>query len=171
MTTTIPEGVKSNGHVPVYFFPSGTITNITAPTVAQVTGAGVIKLDCYFVEGNPVVNKTSQTTEMRRMCLKKAATKPGAQTYTLQLTGVYDGQNRTPTENQLYNALKEGVEGVIGIAWGHDSDDPLVAGVIADLIKGEVGTVTKNTPVWDEDLTITVDWLGEVWEEDVAVVA
>lgn len=170
MTTTIPEGVKSNGHVPVYFFPTGTITDLDAPTAAMVTAAGVIKLDCYLVEGNPVINKTSETVEMRRMCLKQAATKPGGETYNIELTGVYDGQNTTPAQNQLYVALKQGVKGVLGIAWGHDSDEPLAAGVVLDLVQGEVGSVTKNTPVWDEDLTVTISWLGEIWEEDVTVV-
>ena len=171
MTQTIPEGVKSNGHVPVYFIPDGGIADLAAPTVAEVTAGTVIQLDCYFVEGNPTINKQTSTREVRRMCLKQAATKPGSETYNVQLTGVFDGQNTTPAQNEFYNTLKQGVKGVLGIAWGHDSELPLAAGVVIDLIQGEVGSVTKNTPVWDEDLTITVQWLGEVWEEDVAIAA
>ena len=170
MSTTIPEGVKSNGHVPVYFIPDGTITDLEAPTAAQLTGTGVIQLDCYFTEGNPVINKDAQTREVRRMCLKQAATKPGAETYNVTLTGVYDGQNKTPAQNELYNSLKQGVKGVLAIFWGKDSETPIVATDIADLIQGEVGAVVKNTPVWDEDLTVTIPFLGTVWEEDVAVV-
>ena len=170
MSTTIPEGVKSNGHVPVYFFPAGTITDLDAPTAAMVTASGVVQLDCYFPEGNPVVNKETSTREVRRMCLKQAATKPGAETYNINVTGIFDGQNTTPAENEFYNTLKQGVKGVLGIAWGHDSDLPLTAGVVLDLVQGEVGSVVKNTPVWDEDLTATAAWLGEVWAEDVAIV-
>ena len=171
MTTTIPEGVKSNGHVPVYFFPAGTITDLDGATVAMVTATGVVQLDCYLNEGNPTINKTTSTVEVRRMCLKQAATKPGSETLNVELTGVFDGQNTTPAQNEFYNTLKQGVKGVLGIAWGHDSELPLASGVVIDLIQGEVGSVTKNTPVWDEDLTITVSWLGEVWEEDVAIAA
>ena len=171
MTQTIPEGVKSNGHVPVYFIPDGGVVSLTAPTVAEVTAVSVIKLDCYLVDGNPVVTKNTSTNERRRMCLKQSMLSDGTETYQIQLTGVYDGQNETPAENQLYNTLKKGTAGVIGIAWGKDSETPLAAGDILDLIDGKVGSVVKNTPVWDEDLTVTINWLGEQWKEDVAVVA
>ena len=95
MTQTIPEGVKSNGHVPVYFIPDGGIGDLGAPTVAEVTAGTVIQLDCYFVEGNPTINKQTSTREVRRMCLKQAATKSGGETYAVSLEGVYDGQNAT----------------------------------------------------------------------------
>lgn len=171
MTANIPEGVKSNGHVPVYFFPDGAITDLDSPTVAMVTAVGVVQLDCYLNEGNPVIKKDAQTREVRRMCLKQAATRPGSETYNVELTGVFDGQNKTPTENAFYNTLKQGTKGVLGIAWGHDSEEPLATGVVIDLIRGQVGAVVKNTPTWDEDLTVTVPWLGEVWEEDVQILA
>ena len=171
MSQVIPEGVKSNGHVPVYFFPEGAITDLGSVSVAQATDDAVVKLDCYFTEGNPVVNKNSETREVRRMCLKAAATKPGGETYTIELTGVYDGQNKTPAQNELYNTLKKGVKGTVGIGWGKDSEDALASSDVLDLIRGEVGSVTKNTPVWDEDLTVTISWLGESWEEDVAISA
>ncbi len=169
MSLTIPEGVVSNGHVPVHFVPD--VVDLAAPKVAEVTATGATQLDCYLTGGGITINKTNNTREVFRLCMTQAATKPGRKTYTLTLTGVYDGQDTVPAENALYNTLKEGTEGVLVIPWGHPSDEPLAAGVKADLIRGEVGSVTKNSPVQDEDLTVTIEWLGEAWEEDVAIAA
>lgn len=170
MTTTIPEGVVSNAHVPVYFLPGTSPANLAEPKLTELTGT--IQLDCYLTGSTPIAyNKNNSTTEYYRLCMKKAGLKPGTKQLTVSLTGVYDGQNTTPTDNQLHVNMKEGATGTLIIPWGLDSDAPLAAGVIADFIKGTVNTVTKNTPTTNEDLTITVEFLAEDWEEDIEILA
>lgn len=170
MTTTIPEGVVSNAHVPVWWLPGTRPADLTAPLLSEISAA--LQLDCYLSGGTPIAyNKNNSTREFYRLCMTKAGLKPGTKQLTVSLTGVYDGQNVTPTENQLHVNMKEGAVGTLIVAWGLDTDAGLTAGVIADLIYGTVNTVTKNTPTTNEDLTITVELLGEEWEEDVEILA
>lgn len=169
MSLVIPEGITSNGHVPVWWMPTKP-ADLTKPSLATDLNAA-IQLDCYLVGGGVGYNNTSSTKEQFRLCMTKAATVPGAEARTITLEGVYDGQNRTPEQNELFNSLKKGQKGTLYIPWGYPSTEPLTVGTVVDVTYGEVGSANKNNPVKDEDLTVTIEFLAEQWEDDVAIVA
>ena len=104
------------------------------------TGRNVI-IDKSF--GNPVVTKNTSTNERRRMCLKQSMLSDGTETYQIQLTGVYDGQNVVIANNLFLNNAGGVVEFRAGSGPLERSEDvSFVNNLVVDT-RGRMPTVRK----------------------------
>lgn len=168
MTVTVPEGISYDGMVRVQWIP--TIAAIAAPTVAEVTAALAVGLECYIPDGGLTTGATTSVRESGRLCMTVVARTPGSTTYSLTLKYVFDQQNNV-TDNDAYTTLKPGTSGYIAIFWGKDATETLAAADVADVYKVECGPQVKDNPTRNGEQTVTQEFFVAEFHADAVVAA
>lgn len=162
----VPEGVGADGNLLVLFVP--TIADPGAPTVAELTAAGVEKLT-YSITGtgyNHTVTINQITSN--RLTLPQTLQYDGTEVDELEITYVY-----TNTEEDVVRlALPKGQEGFIVERWAIRNGTDIAAAQIVDVIPIKASTPRKNAPASNQELTRTqrLNVTGPV-RRDVAVIA
>ena len=162
----VPEGIGSDGQGLVLFVPA--IANPAAPTVAELTGVGVVKLT-YSITGtgyNHTVTINQVTSN--RLTLPQTLQADGTEVDELSITYVY-----TNTDADVARlALPRGQEGFIVERWAVPNGTDIAADQIVDVIPIKASASLKNAPVQNQELTRTqrLNVIGTV-HRDVVVVA
>lgn len=164
---TVPDGIVSDGNVTILFVP--TIADPSAPTVTELTGAGVIPLT-YAGSGDGYKHTVTIDSITRdRFTLKQALSEEGTITHAITYTAVYTND---PTDDPARAGLAQGTTGYVverlGVANGTAFDADQVVTVIP--VKG--GYQSKDAPVKNQELTYTQNLsVTGIVQDDVSVVA
>lgn len=143
MTVVFPEGVSAEGNIKVTFVP--TLTSLTAPTVAELSGTGTVDLSCY-ITSEFGVSREQATGEDRRLCSKEVFQALGRVTNDIPATEyVYDPQAASSSpSNKAYETLKKGVKGYLVIRYGLDARTVAYAAAQkVDIVPIECGVQVK----------------------------
>ena len=164
----VPTAVVADGNLKVLWVPA--IADPTAPTVAELTAAGVIDLSCYLTKDGFQTGGDEQTITDERLCSTQTFEAPGTYSDTLDLIYTYDPQSSVTTEP--HNALKRLTKGHIVARWGTAYDEPITASDLVDVIPGQAGVQRKQAPESNSTLKMAqkIHVTNRV-ERDVAVVA
>ncbi|WP_236121032.1 phage tail tube protein [Cellulomonas palmilytica] len=97
----------SDGNVATWLVPA--IADPSAPTVAELTAAGVVDVSCYLTPDGFALTVDQATITDERLCSTETFGKPGRKTYGLNLTGI-DNTNSDDEDdaNELVDTLVEG---------------------------------------------------------------
>ena len=171
------DGVIANGNVPIWILPVSAFTpaldeSTTSISAALLTGDDSVKIDCLMDMGGATFARTPTTRDRQRACEKNARTIRTGQTIDGSITAIYDQQDidADSVVNAAYDALPEGEEVVVVIAYGHDSL-PETAPNRVDIYRCDVQTRSKNDPVQGEDLMFTATLSADLYLPDVTVTA
>lgn len=118
----IQEGQAADGHGIVLFVP--TIADLDNPTLAELTGPGVVPLTYGLTPDGFQHNTTIATITTGRYTLAQALEKDGVVTDTLEVTYVYNRQTPTEVEEAIG---KQGVVGNIVHILGYENGHELTA--------------------------------------------
>lgn len=124
-TVFFPTGVDAQGNETVIYVP--TLADPTAPTVAELTGAGAIDLSCALRGFEPQAEQGS--TQDIRLCSRETFENPGRINRSINdITYVYDPQAASGAAgNKHYEALEEGTIGYLVDRRGLDARTAAVA--------------------------------------------
>lgn len=164
-----PAGVVADGMLKVLWVP--TIANPGAPTVTELTAAGVVDLSCYLTSDGYTTGGDEQVITDDRLCDTDTYERPGRSTNTLDVIYVYDQQD-VMASNEAFTTLKHLTEGHIVSRWGKDFDTAIAAADVVDVMPAQAGKQRKQTPEANSMLKIGQKLFitGPV-NEDVAVAA
>lgn len=161
----VPEGIVSDGNVLVLFVP--TIANPAAPTVTELTAAGVVKLT-YSATGDGYKHTvTINKVKANRFTLKQEIQYDGTEVDDLSIQYVY-----TNTDGDVARiALPVGTTGNIVERFAVPNGQAVAADDIVDVIPIKASVPIKDPPVANQELTRTqaLNVTGAV-QRDVAVV-
>lgn len=137
MTLYSVEGVSSQGNETVIYVPA--IAVVTAPTVAELTGASALNLG-YALRGFSPASEQG-TSEDIRLASTQTFENPGRVRKTIDdITYVYDPQAAAGVaSNKHYQALKLGVKGFLVDRRGIPATTAVIAGQFVDIIPVQFG--------------------------------
>lgn len=140
MSVTFPEGVVAQGNEKVLFVV--TIAVPTAPTVAELTAAGVVDLSCYLRGFEPTAEQAA--IQDLRLCSAETFETPGRVVNTINdLLYVYDPQDANEVSpdpgNLAYHALAQNVEAFVVDRRGIASGTAVIAAQVVDLYPVKMG--------------------------------
>lgn len=163
---TAPLAMATNGNILALIVTA--ISNMAAPTVAEVTAGTVIDASCYFTELNLSLNEN--TVEDVRLCTKQVFEVPGDYTESVEVTYTYNPPSATNDKARL--ALVEGSVKYLVVRYGIDPDTTIIAGDFVDVYKFRSGKQRKNTPARNSVHTMTQKlFLSAVTKNDVTIAA
>lgn len=99
----------ADGNVKIVFVP--TLADPAAPTVAELTGAGVIDLSCYLTADGWTPGLDEQVVADERLCSVQTFEQPGRSGRTLAIK--YVENPGSATDNKAFDTLAPGTSGVI----------------------------------------------------------
>lgn len=158
----------SDGNVATWLVPA--IADTTAPTLAELTAGTVVDISCYLSPDGFALTVDQATITDERLCTTQVFGKPGRKTYTLALTGIDNTNSDNEDDNDLVDALDEGVAQYLVRRRGLPFDDEIDVGQKVTVIPFEAG-VKQDVPP-EANSTIRSTWTcfvtGEV-QTEVAV--
>jgi len=113
---TAPISVLGDGNVKVSWVT--TITNQTAPSVAELNNASSVDLSCYLTSDGLTTGSDEQAVTDDRLCSTQTFEKPGRFSDTLELMYVYQPQLPSAADNKAFFTLVHLTTGFIVIRWG-----------------------------------------------------
>lgn len=146
----VPPGVPADGNLRIAFIT----TYVPGTLLAAVVTAGV-DLSCYFTADGFNRGLNEQTLTDDRLCTTQSGEDPGRYNETLDIIGVYDQQNQTPSENLLYTTLPRGTKGFVVARYAVPYTQVWAADDIVDVIAVTAGKQMKNSPAANEKLKIS----------------
>lgn len=130
-----------------------TIASITAPTVAEVTGASTLDVSCYLFDstGRPAQN-TNRVTLERRICDGAQYEQIGTTTYTGgdMMYAVDPQAAAASTGKKAWEKFPDGTTGFLVRRLGIDVNTDLAAGQFVDVFPVSFGPAMPTT-VGDND--------------------
>jgi hypothetical protein len=168
MSLTIPEAVPYDGYVHVQWIPA--IVDPTEPILAEVNAATAFAVECYLPDGGLTTGATTNVRDAGRLCMKVVSRIKGASSYTLTLQYVADQQGNI-TDNTPFDTFAEDAAGFMGIFYGLDVDNAIVAGDVMNLYQGVWGPQNWSNPTRNGDQTITQEFIVSNYWPNVAVLA
>lgn len=111
-------GVTAQGNIKLQFATAGSLT---APSLAQVTGAGSLDVSCYFYNWAPSV-ETNKVTPPRRLCTTRQFQKNGITTESIpDIQYVVNPQAAAASDGKkAFETLVEGTTGYLYERFGTD---------------------------------------------------
>jgi len=96
-----------DGNVKAVLVPA--IADVKNPTVAELTGAGVIDISCYLTGDGLAISVDQQTVSDERLCSTSTFEKRGRKTHSVDVTYI-DNTNSVANadQNEAREALEEG---------------------------------------------------------------
>lgn len=162
----VQPGVAADGNGLVLWVPS--IANPAAPTVAELTGSGVIPLT-YGLTPDGFAHDTSVATiTSGRYTLAQALELDGVITDTVELKYVWEGTE----DDVIRNALTPGTKGFLVKRMAVPNGTAVVAAQLVTVIPGQASIQRDVPPAANTELQKVqkINVIGEV-HRDVAVVA
>lgn len=102
----------ADGNVAVWFVPA--IADPSAPTVAELTGAGVVDLSCYLTGDGLALSVDQATISDERLCSTQVYGQPGRKTFTASVTYIDNTNSDNETDsNEAADTLIEGTSGYL----------------------------------------------------------
>jgi hypothetical protein len=99
----------ADGNVKIVFVPS--LADPAAPTVAELTGAGVIDLSCYLTADGWTPGLDEQVVTDDRLCSVQTFEQPGRSSRTLSIK--YVENPGSSTDNKAFDTLAPGTAGFL----------------------------------------------------------
>lgn len=124
--TQVPS-TPAEGKVKTVVVP--TVANLSAITVAEANAVSAVDISCYLTLGGWAATTDQGTIADDRECDTQTRNEPGRKNHSLTITGI-DNTN-TPyesTDNDLVDAMEEGVEKIVLRRWGKDHTAAFAAG-------------------------------------------
>lgn len=116
----------ADGNVKVLLVPA--IADPTAPTVAELTGAGVVDISCYLTGDGWAATYDQATISDDRLCSTQVFGQPGRKTLGLSLTVIDNTNSDNETEfNEAVETLVEGQDMFAVYRAGIPFDDAVAA--------------------------------------------
>lgn len=146
MAAIRPAGTKAYGRETWLYVP--TIADPSAPTVAELTGASVLDLSCYFyAETGRPSQTTNRVTRPKRVCDTVTFEQIGDTTYAGgDALYALDPQAAPASEGKdAYETLPEGTTGFLVRRLGVDVDTAITAGDYVDVFPAEFGPAMPTT--------------------------
>jgi hypothetical protein len=139
---TQPSSVPADGALKVLWVPVIAIT--TAPTVAELTAAGVRDVSCYLTaEGfSPSTDEQAITDE--RLCSRQTFQRRGRFADSLDLSYIYNPNSAA--DNLAYSTMSPSTLGYIVARWGLAYETAIVAAQVVDVHPAECGIRQKQPP-------------------------
>jgi hypothetical protein len=141
---TVPTSNLADGNLKVAWVPA--IANTSAPTVAELTAAGVVDLSSYLTADGFTPGGDEATVTDDRLSSTQTFERPGRHTDTLNLMYVYRQQEPGSATNKAFATLKRLTTGFIVSRWGADFDTAFAAGQIVDVMPAQCGKQMKQPP-------------------------
>ena len=139
---SIPGSVLADGTIAARWVP--VLANPLLPTLAEMNAAGSVDLSCYLTPTGLAVATEEAAVNDDRLCSRETYEQPGRITDTLELTYVYDPQNKVPAENRAFVTLKRNTRGFIVCRWGVDFENPLAVADVLDVYPVTCGEQRKQ---------------------------
>lgn len=143
-----------DGNVTALLVPA--IADVKKPTVAELTGAGVIDISCYLTGDGLAISVDQQTVSDERLCSTSTFEKRGRKTHSVDVTYI-DNTNSVANadQNAAREALEEGSHHHLVTRRNVSYDSPITAdqkvrvypveaGFPAE-VPGEANSVTRST--------------------------
>lgn len=155
MTTPAPSApgsVQADGAVRIVWLP--TLADPGNPTLAELNAATTVDLSCYLTPTGFASTTEEASIDDSRFCSRETFETPGRETNGLELTYVYDPQNKVPAENKAYTTLKRNTRGFAVARWGVDFEKPWAADDVVDVYPTTSGAQRKQTPEANSTLKV-----------------
>lgn len=146
MVAIDPASEKAFGKEKWVFVP--TIADITAPTVAEVTGASTLDVSCFLFDTTDKPSKNTNTvTKTRRICTTVQYQQIGTTTYSGgELVYALQTQAAAASDGKkAWEKFPEGTTGYLVRRLGIDYDTDLAAGQYVDVFPIELGPGMPTT--------------------------
>lgn len=160
----------SDGNIKTILVP--TIADPSAPTVTELTAAGVKDVSCYLTPDGFALTVDQATISDERLCSTETYGKPGRKTYGLTLTGIDNTNSDDEADNDLVDTLVEGTQQYLVRRRGLPFDDAVATGDKVTVIPFQAGVKQDVAP--EANSVIRSTWqcfvTGQV-QVEVAVVA
>ena len=145
----VQPGQVSDGHGLVLAVPAGVIQDRSAPTVAELTGPGVVALTYGLTADgfNHTVTTADITTS--RYTLDQELTREGKATHAVSVKYVYENQASDVVRTTLVPGSKWDIVHRLAVA----NEDAIANGQILDVIPIECGKSLKDVPTANTELT------------------
>lgn len=164
---TVPDGLLSGGNALVLFVPA--IADPSAPTVTELTAAGVVPLTYAAAADGYKHAVTTDDITRDRFTLKQALTEEGTATHTITYTAVYTND---PANDDARTALAPGTTGFIVERMALANETGIAAAQVVDVVPIKAGIQAKDAPVKNQELTYTQKLLVTgIVQSDVSIVA
>jgi hypothetical protein len=117
----------ADGNTKVLFVPA--IANTSAPTVAELTAAGVVDVSCYLTSDGWTPSLSEQVVSDERLCSTQIFEQPGRKTDSLDVVYI-DNTNsaNAATFNKAADTLSEGAAGYMVVRRGIPYATAIAAG-------------------------------------------
>ena len=149
---TVPGSVLSDGAVRAVWVPA--LANVLAPTLAELNAASGVDLSCYLTPTGFAPSTEEAAVDDQRLCSREDFESPGRIKNGLELTYVYDPQNKTPAENRAYTVLKRLTRGFCVVRWGVPFENAFAANDLVDVYPTICGDQRKQPPEANSTLKV-----------------
>lgn len=165
---TQPASVPSDGNQKVLWVPA--LANPAAPTVAELTGVGVVDISCYLAAGGFQNSVDESSIDDPRLCSRQVYDQPGRFKVGLDLTYVHNPA--TPAQNVAYTTLVYLTAGYIVSRYGIAYETAIAAAQKVDVYPATCGKQVK-IPSEDNSVLKTGQkiFITGATHDDVAVAA
>ncbi|GMA26200.1 hypothetical protein GCM10025864_39590 [Luteimicrobium album] len=160
----------SDGNTRVLLVPA--IADETAPTVTELTGAGVVDISCYLTVDGLAATLDEAQISIDLLCSRVTRQEPGRVTPSLTFTGV-DNTNTDYEDdfNELVDALTYLSIWYVVIRRGLPFEDAIAAGQKVTVLKGKAGMKQLVASEANSFQRSTWNMNAASYNPDVAVVA
>lgn len=167
---TSPASVLADGNLRVTWVPA--IANTSAPTVAELTAAGIVDLSYYLTSDGYTPGADEGAVVDSRLADDQDYRRPGRHSDTLNLMYVYRPQEPAAATNKAFTTLKHLTAGFVVSRWGMDADTAYAAGQIVDVLPVTCGKQKKQPPEANSVLKVQQEtFVTSTMKRDVAVAA
>lgn len=144
----------ADGNVKVAFVP--TLADTSAPTVAELTGAGVIDLSCYLTSDGWTPALDEQVITDDRLCSVQTFEQPGRSSRTLSIK--YVENPGSATDNKAFDTLVPGTSGFLVERRGKSHDTAFTATDVVNVWPGTAGQYDPQPPEANSVLKTQQKW-------------
>lgn len=144
----------ADGNVKIAFVP--TLADPAAPTVAELTGAGVIDLSCYLTADGWTPGLDEQVVADDRLCSVQTFEQPGRSSRTLSIK--YVENPGSATDNKAFDTLAPGTSGFLVERRGAAQATAFAASDVANVWPGTAGQYDPQPPEANSVLKVSQKW-------------
>lgn len=158
----------ADGNVKVVWVP--TLADPTAPTVAELTAAGVVDVSCYLTADGWSPGMDEQVISDDRLCSVQTFEQPGRSSRTLSVK--YIENPGSATDNKAYTTFTPGTSGFLVQRRGKPFDTAFAAADVVDVWPATTGKYDPQPPEANSVLKVAQKmFITGTVEQNVAVTA
>lgn len=157
----------ADGNIKVTWVP-GALANIDAPTVAELTGASAVDLECHITLDGLDIKGETASVDNTALCSTDDTEEPGRVSYTIDITAK---RKDSPSEDLAWNTLTDRALGNLVVRRTLPATTAWAANQPCEVYPGRCGRPIMDAPEKNTAQTFKVKVFNNAKASDRAVVA